>query len=239
MRAATESTAKLPPESETIRRAQQGDRAAFEQLYRKHSRRVFALCLRMSGNVSEAEDLTQDAFLTLFRKIQSFRGDSAFSTWLHRVTVNTVLMRFRKMNLPVESLDEACDRSEADLKPRLQLGERDLRLSGVLDRVILERAINRLAPGCKEMFILHDVAGYLHEEIAEIASCSVGNSKSQLHKARIRLREILCDEVRGAARTSAAARASASRSAHEREHHSKTIGGIKHRKLVLGTAPAA
>jgi RNA polymerase sigma-70 factor (ECF subfamily) len=239
MRAATESTAILPPESETIRRAQHGDRAAFEQLYRKHSRRVYALCLRMSGNVSEAEDLTQDSFLMLFRKIQSFRGDSAFSTWLHRVTVNTVLMRFRKAQLPVESLDEACDRDEEGLKPPLQVGEQDLRLLGVLDRVNLERAINRLAPGCKEMFVLHDVVGYLHEEIAEIAGCSVGNSKSQLHKARIRLREILCDEAREAARASAAARAAVSRGVHAREHHSKTTGEIKHRKLVLGTAPAA
>src|ERR1700690_1746048 len=108
MRAASEATANLPPESETIRRAQRGDAAAFEQLYRKHSRRVFAVCLRMSGNVSEAEDLTQESFLTVFRKIQSFRGDSAFSTWLHRVTVNTVLMRFRKTNVPVESLNAAC-----------------------------------------------------------------------------------------------------------------------------------
>jgi RNA polymerase sigma-70 factor (ECF subfamily) len=238
MRAATESTGNLPPESETIRRAQRGDPAAFELLYRKHSRRVYALCLRMSGNVSEAEDLTQDAFLMLFRKIQSFRGDAAFSTWLHRVTVNTVLMRFRKMRVPIESLDEACDRDEEDLKPPLQLGEQDLRLSGVIDRVNLERAINRLAPGCKEMFILHDVAGYLHEEIAEIAGCSVGNSKSQLHKARMRLREILCDEARGAARSSADARASGCRSAREREDHSKTTREINHREFVLGTAPA-
>jgi RNA polymerase sigma-70 factor, ECF subfamily len=238
MRVATESTANLPPESETIRRAQQGDPAAFEQLYRKHSRRVYALCLRMSGNVSEAEDLTQDAFLMLFRKIQSFRGDSAFSTWLHRVTVNTVLMRFRKTNVPVESLDEACDREERDLKPPLQLGGQDLRLSGVLDRVNLERAIDRLAPGCREMFILHDVAGYLHEEIAEIAGCSVGNSKSQLHKARMRLREILCDEAREAGRTSADARASGSRSVHEREDRSKRTREINHREFVLGIAPA-
>jgi RNA polymerase sigma-70 factor (ECF subfamily) len=184
-------------ESAAILLAQQGDAAAFEVLYRLHNRRVFALCLRMSVDRSEAEDLTQETFLTIFRKIQSFRGESAFSTWVHRVTVNTVLMRFRKKNIASDSLDEANDWDENGSKATVQLGERDLRLSGTIDRVNLERAIAQLAPGCRMMFLLHDVEGYRHEEIAAIAGCTVGNSKSQLHKARVRLRELLSSPVRG------------------------------------------
>lgn len=188
---------------DTIRLAQQGDSEAFETLYRQHSRRVYALCLRMAGNLTEAEDLTQDSFLMVFRKIQSFRGESAFSTWLHQVTVNTVLMRFRKKKLAENSLDEAVESDDEDLYPPLQVGAPDLRLSGVIDAVILQRAIDRLAPGCKKIFRLHDIEGYRHDEIAEIAGCSVGNSKSQLHKARTRLREMLRDEVREARRARA------------------------------------
>jgi RNA polymerase sigma-70 factor (ECF subfamily) len=180
-----------------VRLAQQGDSAAFEALYQRHSRRVYALCLRMAGNTTEAEDLTQDAFLTIFRKIQSFRGESAFSTWVHRLTVNIVLMRFRKKRVGEESLDEVGGPGDRDQGAPLELGERDLRLSGLIDRVNLERAIDQLAPGCKKMFILHDVAGYRHEEVAEIAGCSVGNSKSQVHKARSRLRQILREGLRG------------------------------------------
>ncbi|HSY58890.1 MAG TPA: RNA polymerase sigma factor, partial [Terriglobales bacterium] len=141
---------------DTIRLAQQGDSQAFETLYRQHSRRVYALCLRMAGNVTEAEDLTQDSFLMVFRKIQSFRGESAFSTWLHQVTVNTVLMRFRKKKLAENSLDDATESDDEDLYPPLQIGASDLRLSGVIDGVILQRAIDRLAPGCKKIFRLHD-----------------------------------------------------------------------------------
>ncbi|MGA8144309.1 MAG: RNA polymerase sigma factor [Candidatus Acidiferrales bacterium] len=197
MRAAKDAAAGEISEADAIRRAQQGDPSAFETLYRLHSRRVYALCLRMAGNVSEAEDLTQETFFTIFRKIQGFRGESAFSTWLHRVTVNTVLMRFRKKKVAEDSLDETSDPEDEDIKAPLELGGRDLRLSGVIDRVNLQRALNQLSPGCKVMFVLHDVQGYRHDEIAEIAGCSVGNSKSQLHKARMRLREILRDELRG------------------------------------------
>src|SRR5579864_898239 len=178
-------------ESEAILGAQQGDAAAFEVLYRLHNRRVFAICVRMSVDRSEAEDLTQETFLTIFRKIQSFRGESAFSTWVHRVTVNTVLMRLRKKSVASDSLDEPADWDENGSKAPVQLGERDLQLSGTIDRLNLERAIAQLAPGCKMMFLLHDVEGYRHEEIAAIAGCTVGNSKSQLHKARVRLRELL------------------------------------------------
>lgn len=187
------------PDIEAVRLAQEGDPAAFEVLYRRHSRRVFGVCLRMTGNRSEAEDLTQETFMTIFRKIRSFRGESAFSTWLHRVTVNTVLMRLRKKQL-ADSLDEQNDRDEEEFKAPLQLGERDLQLSGTIDRINLERAIGRLAPGCRAMFLLHDVEGYRHDEIAVMAGCSVGNSKSQLHKARTRLREILRNAGTGSKR---------------------------------------
>jgi RNA polymerase sigma-70 factor, ECF subfamily len=195
MRPAVHEVASEVPESQAIRLAQQGDPAAFETLYRQYSRRVFGICLRMAGDRSEAEDLMQETFLTIFRKIQSFRGDSAFATWLHRVTVNTVLMRFRKKGPEANSLDQQNDRDEDDFKAPLQLGERDLQLSGTIDRLNLERAINQLPPGCKTMFVLHDVEGYRHEEIAAISGCSVGNSKSQLHKARVRLRKILTSET--------------------------------------------
>lgn len=194
MRRDTSSATNDLPESEAIRLAQRGDPAAFEMLYLRHSRRVYALCLRMSGNLSEAEDLTQETFIMIFRKIQSFRGESAFSAWLHRVTVNTVLMGFRKRERAADSLDEQYAAEDEGSLP-LQLGEQDLRLTGALDRVNLERAIVQLSPGCRQMFVLHDIEGYLHEEIAEIAGCSVGNSKSQLHKARLRLREILRNEI--------------------------------------------
>jgi len=196
MKVLTQAARSELSDLEATRLAQQGDPAAFELLYRRYSRRVFGVCLRMSANKSEAEDLSQETFLTIFRKIQSFRGESAFATWVHRVTVNTVLMRLRKKNLASHSLDEPNDWDESGSKTPLQLGERDLQLSGTIDRLNLERAIAQLAPGCKMIFLLHDVEGYRHEEIAEMMGCTTGNSKSQLHKARVRLRELLSSPVR-------------------------------------------
>jgi len=187
-------------ETEAIRLAQAGDAAAFEFLYHLHSRRVYALCLRMVNNPSDAEDLTQEAFLQLFRKIGTFRGESAFSTWLHRMTVNVVLMRLRKKSLPVASLEETTDPDDETGGPRKDIGAPDLRLSGAVDRVNLERSVEKLPPGYRTVFVLHDVQGYEHNEIAEIMGCSVGNSKSQLHKARTRLRDLLQEEVRQQAR---------------------------------------
>jgi RNA polymerase sigma-70 factor (ECF subfamily) len=187
-------------EGEAIRLAQAGDAAAFEFLYELHGRRVYALCLRMVGNPSDAEDLMQEAFLQLFRKIGTFRGESAFSTWLHRMTVNVVLMRLRKKSLPVASLDEATEPDEEAGGPRKDIGAPDLRLSGAVDRVNLERSIDRLPPGYRTVFVLHDVQGYEHNEIAGIMGCSVGNSKSQLHKARTKLRDLLQEEIREQAR---------------------------------------
>jgi len=149
----------------------------------------------MTGNTAEAEDLTQEAFLQLFRKISTFRGESAFSTWLHRLAVNVVLMHLRKKGLQQISLDET-DTSQ-DEPVKRDYGSDDRRLVGSVDRIGLQNAIADLPPGYRMVFVLHDVEGYEHNEIAEIMKCSVGNSKSQLHKARMKLRERLSQDHRG------------------------------------------
>jgi len=176
-------------EAEAIEKAKQGDAQAFEVLYNLHKRRVYSLCLRMTANAAEAEDLTQEAFLQLYRKIATFRGESAFSTWLHRLAVNVVLMRLRKKGLSVVPLEETTETEEET--PKKDLGAEDTRLAASIDRLQLQRAIERLPPGYRSIFVLHDVEGYEHNEIAEIVGCSIGNSKSQLHKARLKLREFL------------------------------------------------
>lgn len=176
-------------EAEAIERAKQGDEAAFEVLYQLHKRRVYSLCLRMVSNPAQAEDLAQEAFLQLFRKVGTFRGESAFSTWLHRMTVNVVLMHLRKKGLPVVSLEETIETDEESQKK--ELGGEDLKLAGSLDRLQLQRAIEKLPPGYKTIFVLHDVEGFEHNEIATMVGCSIGNSKSQLHKARLKLRDYL------------------------------------------------
>jgi RNA polymerase sigma-70 factor, ECF subfamily len=183
-------------EAEAIRLAQQGDAAAFERIYSLHNRRVYALCLRMVGNTAEAEDLTQDAFMQLFRKIGTFRGESAFSTWLHRLSVNVVLMKLRKKKLAETSIEETNDPDDESSGLRRELGAPDLLLTGSIDRVHLERAIEQLPPGYKQVFVLHDIQGFEHNEIAGLMDCSIGNSKSQLHKARMRLRELLQESLR-------------------------------------------
>jgi RNA polymerase sigma-70 factor (ECF subfamily) len=180
-------------EAEAIRRASDGDRTVFEYLYRLHSRRVYAVCLRMIGNSAEAEDLTQETFLLLLRKIHTFRGESAFSTWLHRLAVNLVLMRLRKKSPPIVSIEAALDPDDetASPLPASTIGAPDLLLEGSIDRINLERCIERLPVGYRTVFVLHDIQGYEHHEIAGILGRSVGVSKSQLHKARTRLRELL------------------------------------------------
>jgi RNA polymerase sigma-70 factor, ECF subfamily len=178
-------------ENEAVRLAQEGDARGFERLYRLHSGRVYGLCLKMVKDPVEAEDLTQDAFLQTFRKIQTFRGDSLFSTWLHRLTVNIVLMSFRRKKHPQISLDETFESNEEARKSNVEFSVRDLNLSGVIDRINLESAISQLPIGYKQMFVLHDIQGYEHHEISRILGCTAGNSKSQLHKARARLRQLL------------------------------------------------
>jgi RNA polymerase sigma-70 factor (ECF subfamily) len=182
-----------------IQQVKSGDFSKFETLYRSYKRRIFSLCLRMTDDFSLAEDFTQEAFITAFRRIDTFRGDSAFATWLHRIAVNIVLMHVRqqKSRGSMASLDEPA--SDEDLTMGERLGREDRRLASSIDRVALEVAINRLAPGYRIVLVLHDIEGYEHSEIAELMGCSVGNTKSQLHKARLRLRELLSE----AAETSA------------------------------------
>jgi RNA polymerase sigma-70 factor, ECF subfamily len=177
-------------EAEAIERAKQGDAEAFQALYDRHKRRVYSLCLRMTANTAEAEDLTQEAFLQLYRKIATFRGESAFSTWLHRLSVNVVLMHLRRKSLPVVSLEETTQGGEDD-SPKKDFGAEDLSLAGSIDRMQLQKAVDDLPPGYRMIFVLHDVEGYEHNEIAEMVGCSIGNSKSQLHKARMKLRDLL------------------------------------------------
>ena len=182
-------TDKDPNEAELIERAKQGDAQAFQALYDKHKRRVYSLCLRMTANTAEAEDLTQEAFLQLYRKIATFRGESAFSTWLHRLSVNVVLMQLRKKSLPVVSLEESTQGEEDT--PKKDFGAEDLALAGSIDRLQLQKAVDDLPPGYRTIFVLHDIEGYEHNEIATLVGCSIGNSKSQLHKARMKLRDLL------------------------------------------------
>ena len=186
----TRTPEQISAEAEILTQAQAGDPHAFAQLYALHKRRIYSLCLRMVNNAAEAEDLTQEAFLQLHRKIATFRGDSAFSTWLHRLAINVVLMHLRRKGLQVISLDEAMEPSP-DEGPGRSFGAPDLSLAGSIDRMALERAIADLPAGYRLIFVLHDVEGYEHNEIAAMLDCSIGNSKSQLHKARLKLRDAM------------------------------------------------
>jgi RNA polymerase sigma-70 factor, ECF subfamily len=167
----------------------EGNMDAFAELYNRHSRRVYSLCLKMTANVEKAEDLAQDVFVHLFRKIGSFRGQSAFTTWLHRVTVNQVLMHFRKRSSKAEKTTE-----DGETPVQIVKGTSDPNSMPIVDRIALDHAIAQLPPGYKSVFILHDVEGHEHTEVANILGCSVGTSKSQLHKARMKLRGLLRQE---------------------------------------------
>lgn len=174
-----------------IKRAQRGDAEAFASLFHAHKMRIYSLCLRMTNNTAEAEDLAQESFLQVFRKLATFRAESAFSTWVYRIAVNTVLMHFRKKTPCRVSLDESYG-DRGDLKPvRREYGARDGRLETSVTRVALARAMSELPEGYRVIFILHEVDGYQHREIAELLGCSVGTSKSQLHKAKLRIRGLL------------------------------------------------
>jgi RNA polymerase sigma-70 factor (ECF subfamily) len=177
-------------ERSLVQRAQSGDEQAFATLFQLHKKRVYSVCLQMTKDVADAEDLTQEAFLQVFRSVNSFRGDSAFSTWLYRVAVNTVLMKLRRRKTPpIVSLDEPVSADSPSLKR--DVGKPDPRLSGTVDRIALRRAMQELPEGCRQIFDLHEVEGYQHHEIAQMLDCSVGNSKSQLHKAKMKMRDLL------------------------------------------------
>jgi RNA polymerase sigma-70 factor (ECF subfamily) len=195
---ATESNL-IPARTETLRddsersliqRAQCGDQEAFGALFQLHKKRVYSVCLQMTKDVADAEDLTQEAFMQVFRNVNSFRGDSAFSTWLYRIAVNTVLMKLRRRKSPpLLSLDEPVSSDSPTLKR--DIGKADPNLAGVVDRIALRRAIEELPVGCRQIFDLHEVQGYQHHEIARRLQCSIGNSKSQLHKAKMKMRDLL------------------------------------------------
>lgn len=159
--------------------------SGFEELYRKHCLRVYSICLRMMGNVTDAQDLTQEVFIHLHRKLSSFRGEAAFTTWLHRLTVNQVLMHFRRLARTMRASGDGENRDVVD--PRLL----NPKAIPIVDRIALEDAIAQLPPGFRAVFVLYDVEGYGHEEIAKLLNCSTGTSKSQLHRARMRLRQLL------------------------------------------------
>ena len=166
--------------------AGKGDMNAFEELYLRHNRRVYSLCLRMTKNVTDAEDLAQEVFIQLFRKIGSFRGQAALTTWLHRLTVNQVLMHFRKRGVRLEQTTE-----EGETPVQVVNGTEDHRTMPIVDRIALDDAIAQLPPGYRLVFTLHDIEGHQHEEIARMLGRTVGTSKSQLHKARLKLRVLL------------------------------------------------
>ncbi|RMG55290.1 MAG: RNA polymerase sigma factor [Acidobacteria bacterium] len=171
---------------ELARASAAGDEWAFERIYRSHVRKVYSICLRLLGDPADAEEVTQDVFVRLFQKIGTFRGDAALSTWLHRLAVNTALMalRHRRRRLTYELSD--------DMRPSLENSPSGSRRDGLLlDRIALERAIAQLPPGYRTVFVLHDIEGYQHEEIAEMLGIAVGTAKSQLHKARLKMRQLL------------------------------------------------
>jgi RNA polymerase sigma-70 factor, ECF subfamily len=181
-----QQTSSATSDFDLAQAAARGDMEAFEALYERYYRRVYSLCLRMVANVTEAEDLTQEVFIQLIRKLGSFRGESAFTTWLHRLTVNHVLMHFRKRGVRLEKTTD-----EGDVPEQAEVGSDRPQTMPVIDRIALDKAIAQLPPGYRSVFLLHDVEGYEHEEVADMLGCSVGTSKSQLHKARMRLRQLL------------------------------------------------
>jgi RNA polymerase sigma-70 factor (ECF subfamily) len=178
------NTHQLTSDFDLARASAIGDRRAFEELYNRHNRRVYSLCLRMTANAAEAEDLTQDVFIQLFRRIESYRGEAAFSTWLHRLTVNQVLMRLRKKDIKFEV-------TTVDGELPVEENTSTSTTPAFVEGIALERAIGQLPTGYRTVFVLHDVEGYEHEEIANLLNITVGTSKSQLHKARMKLRSLL------------------------------------------------
>jgi RNA polymerase sigma-70 factor, ECF subfamily len=187
----TDVTTNARLNADVIRRAQQGDADAFASLFHAHKARIYGVCLRMTKNPAEAEDLTQEAFLLAFRKLASFRGDSGLYTWLYRITTNTVLMHFRKKTIPQVSLDQPLSTEPGSKPLSRECRTTDARLVHCVDRIALTKAIEALPAGYRTIFLLHEVDGYEHHEIAALLGCSTGNSKSQLHKARLRIRQFL------------------------------------------------
>jgi RNA polymerase sigma-70 factor, ECF subfamily len=169
-----------------VERCRRGELGAFEELYRAHAGRIFSLATRMLGNTADAEDLLQDIFLSAHRKLESFRGEAALGTWLYRLATNQILdyvrSRAGRASQVTDGLDDASVLADARAH---RIGDR------VIDRLDLERALAQLPEGCRAAFVLHDVEGLEHREIADVLGIAEGTSKSQVHKARLRLRALL------------------------------------------------
>jgi RNA polymerase sigma-70 factor (ECF subfamily) len=178
------------PEAEAIERARNGDVAGYESLYHLHRSRVYSLCLRFTGNTSDAEDLAQEVFLQMYRKISTFRGDAKFGSWLHRVAVNLALMRFRRRRLREVSLNIP-HTLNPDHPLQSPLRDRFGTSSFLVERVALGRALGSLSKARRSVVLLHDINGFTHGEVAQRLGVAAGTSKSQLHKAHVELRGIL------------------------------------------------
>lgn len=176
----------IDPESTDVSRAAGGDRRAFEHVYRAHLQHVYSLCVRMTGDRARAEELTQDVFVRAWEKLSSFRGESAFSTWLHRLTVNVVLNERRVDGRDRRRTVQADDDDEGHSAPAVSSAQ-----PLHAERMDLERAIARLPRGARQVFVLHDVEGFTHEEIGTMLGVTAGGCKAQLHRARLLLREAL------------------------------------------------
>ncbi|HMF61208.1 MAG TPA: RNA polymerase sigma factor [Vicinamibacterales bacterium] len=169
-----------------VARCRAGDLAAFEELYTVHAGRLFSVACRMLGNASDAEDLLQEIFLSAHRKLDGFRGESALGTWLYRLATNHCLDFLRSRAARTNDLTDTLDDEPGLYEPgRVGLAEQ------TVSKMDLERAIAQLPPGCRAAFVLHDVEGLEHREVAEALGIAEGTSKSQVHKARLRLRAIL------------------------------------------------
>lgn len=179
-------------ERELARLASSGDERAFERLYHAHAGRVFALCLRMSGTRQRATELTQDVFVQVWKRLASWRGESALSSWIYRLAVNLVLSNVRgekRRHTHEVSEDQSTEMGQG----LSHMDTAEARPASVPDAIDLERAIAALPPGARTVFVLHDVEGFDHRQIGEMLGVSDGTSKSQLHRARMRLREMLAD----------------------------------------------
>lgn len=177
--------------NEIIARAQSGDAEAFKIVYEFHKARVFAICLRMTRTPVDAEDLTQEVFLHLFRSFHTFRWEAKFSSWLYRLTVSVALWKLRPKQINTTPLDYP------DEGYRIDCGTADSNLVNAIDRLVISRAIADLPRACRVTFVLHEVFGYHHKEIAAITGTGVATSKSHLHRARLRLRETLLKRTNG------------------------------------------
>jgi RNA polymerase sigma-70 factor, ECF subfamily len=176
-------------ERKLIARALRGDSEALQTLVESNHKQVYALCLRMTRSVPDAEDLTQDAFVHVLSKLRTFRGKSALSTWIYRIATNTTLMHFRKNQRYANSLDTPRESENGEMVH--EVSQTDRQLKSAINRLALTRALDELPSGCRNILVMHDVEGYAHREIAHSLRCATGTSKSQLHKARRKMREAL------------------------------------------------